>query len=31
MPATRQDLFKRFDELAIITTTKSHAPVFTVE
>ncbi len=31
MPATELDLFARFDELGIETTTKSHDPVFTVE
>ena len=31
MPATRDDLFARFAALGIETTTKQHAPVFTVE
>jgi Ala-tRNA(Pro) deacylase len=31
MPASREDLFKRFESLGINTTTKDHAPVFTVE
>ena len=31
MPATRQELFALFDELAIKTTTIEHIPVFTVE
>jgi Ala-tRNA(Pro) deacylase len=31
MPASREDLFQRFDSLGIKTTTRSHAPVFTVE
>jgi Ala-tRNA(Pro) deacylase len=31
MPASRDDLFQRFNELQIITTTLTHAPVFTVE
>ena len=31
IPATRQDLFALFDELAIKTTTFEHIPVFTVE
>ncbi|HEX7108444.1 MAG TPA: prolyl-tRNA synthetase associated domain-containing protein [Aestuariivirga sp.] len=31
MPASRDDLFQRFSELGIITTTKNHSPVFTVE
>lgn len=31
MPATRDDLFTRFDELGITTDTKTHAPVYTVE
>ena len=31
MPATRQQLFALFDELAIKTTTVEHIPVFTVE
>jgi Ala-tRNA(Pro) deacylase len=31
MPASREDLFRRFDELGIKTTTVDHAPVFTVE
>ena len=31
MPATRQELFALFDELAIKTTTFEHSPVFTVE
>jgi Ala-tRNA(Pro) deacylase len=30
-PATRQDLFARFSSLGITTTTREHAPVFTVE
>jgi Ala-tRNA(Pro) deacylase len=31
MPATRDDLFARFDSLAIKVRTKEHPPVFTVE
>lgn len=31
MPATRDDLFARFAALGIETTTRQHAPVFTVE
>jgi Ala-tRNA(Pro) deacylase len=31
MPASREDLFKRFAELNIETRTLDHAPVFTVE
>ena len=31
MPATRDDLFARFAELGIETTTKDHDPVYTVE
>ena len=31
MPASRDDLFQRFTDLGIKTSTKSHAPVFTVE
>lgn len=31
MPATRDDLFLRFNALGIQTTTREHAPVFTVE
>jgi Ala-tRNA(Pro) deacylase len=31
MPATRDDLFQRFQTLGINITTRSHAPVFTVE
>jgi Ala-tRNA(Pro) deacylase len=31
MPATRDDLFQRFDSLGIKTRTREHAPVFTVE
>jgi Ala-tRNA(Pro) deacylase len=31
MPASREDLLRRFDELGIKTTTLDHAPVFTVE
>lgn len=31
MPATRQELFALFDELAIETNTSEHIPVFTVE
>jgi Ala-tRNA(Pro) deacylase len=31
MPATRQELFARFDALGITTKTYDHAPVFTVE
>ena len=31
MPATRDDLFARFDRLGIKTETRDHAPVFTVE
>jgi Ala-tRNA(Pro) deacylase len=31
MPATRDDLFTRFKELGIETTTRDHAPVHTVE
>jgi Ala-tRNA(Pro) deacylase len=31
MPASRDELFQRFADLGINTTTKSHAPVFTVE
>jgi Ala-tRNA(Pro) deacylase len=31
MPASREDLFKRFQELGIETKTVEHAPVFTVE
>jgi len=31
MPATPEDLFRRFDELGIETTTHRHAPLFTVE
>ena len=31
MPASREDLFQRFADLGIATTTKSHPPVFTVE
>lgn len=30
-PATRTDLFARFEQLSIATTTVEHAPVFTVE
>lgn len=30
MPATRQDLFRRLDELGIVTRTVEHEPVFTV-
>jgi Ala-tRNA(Pro) deacylase len=31
MPASRDDLFKRLESLGIITKTKIHEPVFTVE
>jgi Ala-tRNA(Pro) deacylase len=31
MPASRDDLFQRFESLGITTKTKAHAPVFTVE
>jgi Ala-tRNA(Pro) deacylase len=31
MPASRADLFRRFDDLGIATKTVEHAPVFTVE
>ncbi|MGQ0484668.1 MAG: prolyl-tRNA synthetase associated domain-containing protein [Hyphomicrobiales bacterium] len=31
MPATRAELFARFDSLGIKTATRDHAPVFTVE
>jgi Ala-tRNA(Pro) deacylase len=31
MPATREDLFARFKALGIVTETRDHAPVFTVE
>ena len=31
MPATRDDLFSRFKALGIETTTRDHAPVYTVE
>jgi Ala-tRNA(Pro) deacylase len=31
MPASRDDLFERLKTLRIDTTTKSHAPVFTVD
>ncbi len=31
MPATREDLFARLDQLGITTTTVDHAPVYTVE
>ena len=31
MPASRDDLFQRFKDLGITTTTLDHAPVFTVE
>src|SRR3954452_3341275 len=31
MPASRQDLMARLDELGIETETREHAPVFTVE
>jgi Ala-tRNA(Pro) deacylase len=31
MPATRQDLFARFESLGIATRTVDHAPVFTVD
>ena len=31
MPATREDLFARFNALGIETMTKDHAPVYTVE
>jgi Ala-tRNA(Pro) deacylase len=31
MPASRDDLFQRLHDLGIETSTKSHAPVFTVE
>lgn len=31
MPATRDDLMARFAELGIVTQTREHAPVFTVE
>ena len=31
MPATEEQLFTRFEELGIETTTKRHPPVFTVE
>jgi Ala-tRNA(Pro) deacylase len=31
MPATREDLFRRFSDLGIETTTVDHAPVATVE
>jgi Ala-tRNA(Pro) deacylase len=31
MPASRQDLFALFDKLGISTTTREHAPVFTVD
>jgi Ala-tRNA(Pro) deacylase len=31
MPATRDDLLARFAELGIVTQTREHAPVFTVE
>ena len=31
MPATRDELFARFKALGLETTTRDHAPVFTVE
>ena len=31
MPATTEDLFRRLDELGIVTLTTEHPPVFTVE
>lgn len=31
MPATRDDLFARLDQLGIVTTTVEHEPLFTVE
>lgn len=31
MPATRDDLFARFEALGLETATRNHAPVFTVE
>ena len=31
MPASRDELFQRFADLGIKTTTKNHPPVFTVE
>ena len=31
MPASRADLFSRFERLGLITTTVDHAPVFTVD
>jgi Ala-tRNA(Pro) deacylase len=31
MPATREELFARLEGLGIVTTTKEHPPVFTVE
>jgi Ala-tRNA(Pro) deacylase len=31
MPASRDELFQRFSDLGIKTTTKNHTPVFTVE
>ena len=31
MPATRDDLFARFSSLGLETTTRDHAPVYTVE
>ena len=31
MPASREELFQRFADLGIETTTKNHTPVFTVE
>ncbi len=31
MPATREELFARFEELGIETQTKDHAPVYTVD
>ena len=31
MPATRQDLFARFEDLGITTQTVEHAPLFTVD
>ncbi|MCA3572532.1 MAG: prolyl-tRNA synthetase associated domain-containing protein, partial [Aestuariivirga sp.] len=31
MPATRQDLLARLEALGIATTTRDHAPVYTVE
>jgi Ala-tRNA(Pro) deacylase len=31
MPASREDLFQRFESLGIKTETRSHPPVFTVE